>query len=163
AAAKGGRVHALPLNYGHDGELEQAIKEARHHHGQISLAITWIHNDAPRALPVIAANLRGQAPRAKIFQILESEAADPALAAVARGKGRGSVRDERLAPLREKVERGERLSLDEGDLLFTTRDLWTVLELADGVRRRLHGDVAYYNINRHLNYSNVCALSCKFC
>ena len=35
--------------------------------------------------------------------------------------------------------------------------------MADSVRRRLHGDIAYYNINRHLNYSNVCALSCKFC
>jgi CofH subfamily radical SAM domain protein len=71
--------------------------------------------------------------------------------------------DPRLDPIRVKVERGERLSLDDGDLLFTTRDIWTVCELADLVRRRLHGDVAFYNINRHLNYSNVCALSCKFC
>src|SRR5690606_30157410 len=36
-------------------------------------------------------------------------------------------------------------------------------ELADAVRRRMHGRRAYYNINRHINYSNVCALSCKFC
>ncbi|MBS0191134.1 MAG: radical SAM protein [Phycisphaerales bacterium] len=71
--------------------------------------------------------------------------------------------DARLDGIRAKVERGERLSLDDGDLLFTTPDIWTVCELADLVRRRLHGDVAYYNINRHLNYSNVCALSCKFC
>lgn len=71
--------------------------------------------------------------------------------------------DARLDSIRAKVERGERLTLDDGDLLFTTRDIWTVCELADLVRRRLHGDVAYYNINRHLNYSNVCALSCKFC
>jgi aminodeoxyfutalosine synthase len=42
-------------------------------------------------------------------------------------------------------------------------DVWTVCRLADRVRRRLHGDVAYYNINRHINYSNVCALSCSFC
>jgi aminodeoxyfutalosine synthase len=71
--------------------------------------------------------------------------------------------DPRLDAIRDKVERGERLSLADGDLLFTTRDIWTVLELADMVRRRLHGNAAYYNINRHLNYSNVCALSCKFC
>ena len=76
---------------------------------------------------------------------------------------RPEIRDPRLEPIRAKVERGERLSLAEGEVLYTTDDLWTVLELADLVRRRLHGDVAYYNINRHFNYSNVCALSCKFC
>ena len=71
--------------------------------------------------------------------------------------------DPALEPIRAKVLAGERLSLADGDLLFTTPDIWTVCELADLVRRRLHGDSAYYNINRHLNYSNVCALSCKFC
>ncbi|MBY0112557.1 MAG: radical SAM protein [Phycisphaerales bacterium] len=71
--------------------------------------------------------------------------------------------DPALEPIRAKVLAGERLSLADGDLLFTTPDIWTVCELADLVRRRLHGDAAYYNINRHLNYSNVCALSCKFC
>ncbi len=77
---------------------------------------------------------------------------------------RGTSRiDERLGAIRAKVESGERLSLDEGDVLYSTPDLWSVLEMADMVRRRLHGRNAYYNINRHLNYSNVCALSCKFC
>lgn len=73
------------------------------------------------------------------------------------------VRDHALEPIAAKVEAGERLTLEEGERLFTTPDLWTVLSLADQVRRRLHGDVAYYNVNRHLNYSNICALSCKFC
>lgn len=71
--------------------------------------------------------------------------------------------DPRLDPIRDKALAGERLTLDDGDLLYTTPDIWTVCELADAVRRRLHGDAAYYNINRHFNYSNVCALSCKFC
>src|SRR5215813_3380238 len=71
--------------------------------------------------------------------------------------------DPRLDPIRAKVTRGERLSLADGLLLFQTPDIWTVCELADLVRRRLHGSAAFYNINRHLNYSNVCALSCKFC
>ena len=71
--------------------------------------------------------------------------------------------DRRLDAIRAKVLAGQRLSLADGDLLFETPDLWTVIELADLVRRRLHGNRAYYNINRHLNYSNVCALSCKFC
>ncbi|MBN8598570.1 MAG: radical SAM protein [Planctomycetes bacterium] len=76
---------------------------------------------------------------------------------------RGPLFDDSLAPIRAKIEKGERLSLADGELLFTTPDIWTVCELADLVRRRLHGDTAFYNINRHLNYSNVCALSCKFC
>lgn len=71
--------------------------------------------------------------------------------------------DPRLEPIRDKVLAGERLTLDDGDRLYTTPDLWTVLELARLVRDRLHPGVAYYNINRHMNYSNVCALSCKFC
>jgi aminodeoxyfutalosine synthase len=53
--------------------------------------------------------------------------------------------------------------LDDGAVLYGTSDIWGVIALADLVRRRMHGDVAYYNINKHLNYSNVCALSCKFC
>ncbi len=72
-------------------------------------------------------------------------------------------RDERLDDVAAKIGRGDRLSLDDGMLLYQTPDIWTVLQLADTVRHRLHADVAYYNINRHLNYSNVCALSCKFC
>jgi len=71
--------------------------------------------------------------------------------------------DTRLDAIRAKVEAGQRLSLDDGEVLYGTNDVWGVLALADFVRRRIHGDAAYYNINRHMNYSNVCALSCKFC
>lgn len=85
--------------------------------------------------------------------VLESSGPRPASAATHDG----------LDDIHHKVVRGERLSLDDGLRLFDTPDLYTVLELADLVRRRLHGNAAYYNINRHLNYSNVCALSCKFC
>jgi len=75
----------------------------------------------------------------------------------------GPIFDGRLADVRARAERGERLTLADGELLYSTPDIWGVLEMADMVRRRLHGTSAYYNINRHLNYSNVCALSCKFC
>jgi aminodeoxyfutalosine synthase len=68
-----------------------------------------------------------------------------------------------LKPIEEKVRTGERLSADDGLALLRSRDVWAIGRLADIVRRRLHGDVAYYNINRHLNYTNICALSCKFC
>lgn len=72
-------------------------------------------------------------------------------------------RDPQLVPIIEKVIAGSRLSIDDGVALYDTSDIWTVCALADLVRRRMHGDVAYYNINRHINYSNVCALSCTFC
>ncbi|MEM7227348.1 MAG: radical SAM protein [Planctomycetota bacterium] len=73
------------------------------------------------------------------------------------------IRDEAMRPIVDRVLAGERLSTEDGLQLFATPDIWTVCALADLVRRRLHRDVAYYNINRHINYSNVCALSCKFC
>ena len=74
-----------------------------------------------------------------------------------------SSRDSRLDPIVRKVRAGQRISVDDGLLLYQTPDIWTLGALADLVRRRMHGDAAYYNINRHLNYSNVCALSCTFC
>lgn len=73
------------------------------------------------------------------------------------------VRDLRLDSIREAVLAGERLTIDQGMVLYETPDVWSVCGLADSVRRRMHGAAAYYNINRHINYSNVCALSCKFC
>ncbi len=68
-----------------------------------------------------------------------------------------------LYPIAEKVTGGAELSFDDGMTLFATRDIAGVGLLADHVRTRLHGDVVYYNRNRHINYTNVCALSCKFC
>ncbi len=87
--------------------------------------------------------------------------APPVLHAHRRGAPPGT--DPRLAPIARKVAHGHRLSVEDGVALFETPDIWTVCSLADTVRRRMHGDLAYYNINRHLNYSNVCALSCTFC
>jgi aminodeoxyfutalosine synthase len=71
--------------------------------------------------------------------------------------------DVALKPIADKVAAGERLTAADGLALLRSRDIWTVADLANQVRRRMHGDIAYYNINRHLNYTNVCALSCKFC
>jgi aminodeoxyfutalosine synthase len=70
---------------------------------------------------------------------------------------------ERLADVRNKVEAGEPLSLEDGLRLYESRDLHTIGELANLVRERLHGRRAYYNINRHINYTNYCVLRCKFC
>ncbi|UCF32776.1 MAG: aminofutalosine synthase MqnE [Phycisphaerales bacterium] len=70
---------------------------------------------------------------------------------------------ERLADVRSKVEAGEPLSLVDGLRLCESRDIHTLGELANLVRERLHGRRAYYNINRHINYTNYCVLRCKFC
>src|SRR5215813_7979576 len=71
--------------------------------------------------------------------------------------------DPALEPIREKVLAGERLSREDGLTLYRSRDIFTVGELANIVRERLHGRNAYYNINRHINYTNYCVLRCKFC
>ena len=71
--------------------------------------------------------------------------------------------DSGLSQIAAKVERGERLSEADGRVLLGSRDIRSISRMAHGVRTRLHGDAAYYNVNRHFNYSNICALSCKFC
>ncbi|MEO0513976.1 MAG: aminofutalosine synthase MqnE [Planctomycetota bacterium] len=68
-----------------------------------------------------------------------------------------------LAPIAEKVYTNTRLTPEDGMALLQTRDLHTLGELANFVRRSRHGDTAFYNVNRHMNYSNLCILSCKFC
>ncbi|HEX2971532.1 MAG TPA: radical SAM protein [Tepidisphaeraceae bacterium] len=73
------------------------------------------------------------------------------------------VSDPALLGVAEKVQAGEILSADDGLALYASRDIHGIGRLADLVRRRLHGSLAYYNRNRHINYTNVCALSCKFC
>jgi aminodeoxyfutalosine synthase len=68
-----------------------------------------------------------------------------------------------LADLFDKVESGERLDLEEGERLFACPDLVAVGALAHRVRLRLHGNRAYYVMNQHINYSNICVNGCKFC
>ncbi len=68
-----------------------------------------------------------------------------------------------LVDLRERVDAGEPLTADDGLRLYASRDIHTLGELANTVRERLHGRQAFYNINRHINYTNYCVLRCKFC
>src|SRR5690242_13352698 len=74
-----------------------------------------------------------------------------------------SIVDRALRPVAERVLAGEPLSQADGVALYASRDVHTIGRMAHLVRTRLHGDKAYYNRNRHINYTNVCALSCKFC
>jgi aminodeoxyfutalosine synthase len=71
--------------------------------------------------------------------------------------------DPTLLPVAEKVEAGERLNFDDGVALYRSPDILAVGWLANSVRERLHGDTAYFNVNRHINPTNVCVASCRLC
>lgn len=70
----------------------------------------------------------------------------------------------RFDAIRDKVLAGERLSLDEGLYLYEPEvPLHELGALANTVRERKSGNLAYYNINTHLNPTNVCVYRCNFC
>jgi aminodeoxyfutalosine synthase len=71
--------------------------------------------------------------------------------------------DPRLRNIAAKVEAGERLTFDDGLFLDEHADLSTLGRLANLVRERKNGNVAYYNTNIHLNPTNVCVYRCTFC
>ncbi|HHH51249.1 MAG TPA: aminofutalosine synthase MqnE [Campylobacterales bacterium] len=62
----------------------------------------------------------------------------------------------------EKIKNKKRLTQEEGEALYEL-DLFTLGELADTIRREKFGNKSYFNINRHINPTNVCADICKFC
>jgi aminodeoxyfutalosine synthase len=70
---------------------------------------------------------------------------------------------DRLAEIREKVEAGVRLSFDDGLYLEDQADLLALGELANRVRERKNSRFTYYNVNTHLNPTNVCVYRCTFC
>ncbi|MDG3004087.1 aminofutalosine synthase MqnE [Paludisphaera mucosa] len=69
----------------------------------------------------------------------------------------------RLKVIREKVEAGERLSFDDGLALEASRDILEIGALANLVRERKNGDLGFYNVNTHINPTNVCVYTCDFC
>ncbi len=73
------------------------------------------------------------------------------------------IEDPSLQPIAEKVFAGERLSFEEGVRLFQSSDLLGLGFLAHHVREKQHGKRTYFNVNRHINPTNVCVASCKLC
>ena len=71
--------------------------------------------------------------------------------------------DAALRPIAAKVEAGERLSFDDGVALYRSGDILAIGWMANAVRERMHGDIAYFNVNRHINPTNVCMASCRLC
>lgn len=71
--------------------------------------------------------------------------------------------DHRIAEIRDKVYSGTRLSFDDGIALDRHADLFTLGELANFVREKKNQNFTYYNVNTHLNPTNVCVYRCTFC
>jgi aminodeoxyfutalosine synthase len=73
------------------------------------------------------------------------------------------LEDVNLQPIADKVLAGERLSLDDGVTLYNSSDLLAIGYLANHVREKLYGKRTHFNVNRHINPTNVCVASCKLC
>src|SRR6202041_2467139 len=71
--------------------------------------------------------------------------------------------DSRLHPIKDKVLAGERLNDADALARYGTGDILAVGWLANWVRERMHGDTAYFNVNRHINPTNVCVAACRLC
>ena len=74
-----------------------------------------------------------------------------------------SINDKDLQVIGNKIVNGQRISFDDGVLLFEKAPLPYVGALANYVREKKHGDLTYFNRNFHIEPTNVCVFSCKFC
>jgi aminodeoxyfutalosine synthase len=71
--------------------------------------------------------------------------------------------DPRLRPIADKVLTGARLDTDDALALYRSGDVLAIGWLANYVREKLHGDRTYFNVNRHINPTNVCVAACRLC
>ncbi len=85
------------------------------------------------------------------------------LSSLSRARHGFQTDDPALLPIAERVQAGERLGFEDGIALYRSGDILAVGWLANLVRERLNGDVAYFNVNRHINPTNVCVASCRLC
>jgi aminodeoxyfutalosine synthase len=74
-----------------------------------------------------------------------------------------SLEDRGLLPVLEKVQAGVRLTMEDGVALYRSGDLLALGYMANLVRERRHGNATYFNVNRHINPTDVCVASCKLC
>ncbi len=72
-------------------------------------------------------------------------------------------RDSFLSEIAEKVNKGIRLTFEDGVNLFNSKDLLGIGYLANIVREQKNGDNTYFINNRHINYTNICINQCRFC
>ena len=74
-----------------------------------------------------------------------------------------STTDARLEAVHDRVVSGARLSFDDGLALYRSPDILAIGWLANYVREQMHGDTTYFNVNRHINPTNVCVAACRLC
>ena len=72
-------------------------------------------------------------------------------------------RDKDLLPVWEKIQRGGRLTLEDGLTLFKTSDVISLGKMAHTVQRERSGDAVYFVLNQKIEPTNICVLACKFC
>ena len=65
--------------------------------------------------------------------------------------------------IESKIKNGIRLTREDGIALFQSNDLSWLGYLADLVRQRVSGEYVYFNVNRHINLTNICTARCNFC
>src|SRR5271168_4641208 len=68
-----------------------------------------------------------------------------------------------LGAIRDKVEAGQRLSFEDGLALEASNDLFALGSMANLIRERYNGNFTYFNVNTHINPTNVCVYTCDFC
>lgn len=85
------------------------------------------------------------------------------MASVLEHIGLTHCRDPRLLEIQAKLDAGERLDAADGCALFDTDDVLTLGRMANVVKERRTGDDVFFVVNRQLNPTNKCALSCTFC
>ena len=73
------------------------------------------------------------------------------------------IEDPKIRDIFRKVERRDRLSYEDGVTLYRSNDILSLGFMANLVRERWHGDVTYFNVNRHINPTDVCVASCRLC
>ncbi len=74
-----------------------------------------------------------------------------------------NFRNNSLLPIYQKIQNGERLTLEDGLALYKTNDLISLGKMAQFVQQQKNGDAVYFVLNQKIEHTNVCVLSCKFC
>lgn len=74
-----------------------------------------------------------------------------------------NIQDKSLHPIIEKIRSGERLTLNDGLIMYQSPDLLTIAQLANELNLKMNGNKVYFIQNLYINPTNVCEANCKFC